>query len=199
MITLVVLAVGLTIATVSDIRWRRIPNAVTLPLALFALAVNGLVPNTPPARPAPMNAPITAGLQSIWPTHLDGRMPPNAEQWRSSLAGTIGLRESILGFLACGAIMLAPYALAQQGAGDTKLAAAIGACAGTECGILCLAYTYALAGLVALAIFVVTRHRLRSNSMSTPTAAAAPRLPLAPFLSVGYALAAIAPPPFTFW
>ncbi len=199
MITLCVFSLGLIIASVSDIRWHRIPNAVTVPLALFALAINAFVQDAPPEPPSQIVVPTIAGGATHYPSRADGGVMAGFGQERRAFLGTIGFRESIFGFIACGAIMLVPYALAQQGAGDTKLAAAIGAGVGAECGVMSLAYAYGLAGVFALVVFLLQRQRAPGSVDCTPNAGCEPRLPLAPFLSVGSAMAVLAPPPFTVW
>lgn len=60
----------------------------------------------------------------------------------------IGFVESLSGGAACFALMLFPYCLARGGAGDVKLAAAIGALVGVESGLLIIAFTYIVAAVV---------------------------------------------------
>ncbi len=66
----------------------------------------------------------------------------------ASWTGAIGLSQSLSGAASCLAIMLIPYTLARGGAGDVKLAAAIGALVGVDSGLLVIAFTYIVAGLM---------------------------------------------------
>lgn len=63
----------------------------------------------------------------------------------SANMGTIGFANSCIGATACFLIMLIPYSLARGGAGDVKLAAAIGALLGLDSGLLVIAFAYILA------------------------------------------------------
>ena len=60
-------------------------------------------------------------------------------------SGAIGISASMAGLLGCFALMLVPYALARGGAGDVKLAAAIGSLLGFGDGMLVIAFTYIVA------------------------------------------------------
>ena len=64
--------------------------------------------------------------------------------------GAVGLKQSICGLLGCFVVMLFVYSLARGGAGDVKLAAAIGALIGFEQGILTIAASYVIAGATVL-------------------------------------------------
>ena len=63
-------------------------------------------------------------------------------------SGAIGLSDSLSGAAACFALMLVPYSLAHGGAGDVKIATAIGALVGTSDGFLTIAFTYIIAAVV---------------------------------------------------
>jgi Flp pilus assembly protein protease CpaA len=65
--------------------------------------------------------------------------------------GAVGLPGSLLGFLACGMITLFGYRMSGGGAGDVKLAAAIGALLGLQAGVLAVAYSYIFAAIAILA------------------------------------------------
>ena len=71
--------------------------------------------------------------------------------------GAVGLQDSLLGFAGCFGVMLFAYILARGGAGDVKLAAAIGALIGLEQGILAIAISYILAGTAILAWSIWTQ------------------------------------------
>ncbi len=62
--------------------------------------------------------------------------------------GAIGIQQSLIGGLGCFVLMLVAYTLARGGAGDVKLAAAIGMLIGFEAGVLAIALSYILAGVV---------------------------------------------------
>lgn len=64
--------------------------------------------------------------------------------------GAIGLAASLTGAGVCFGIMLVAYSLARGGAGDVKLAAAIGAIVGVDDGILIIAFSYIIAGIAIL-------------------------------------------------
>jgi len=66
----------------------------------------------------------------------------------------IDLTESLAGFAATFGIMLLVYVLFGTGAGDVKLAGAIGACVGVEAGLHILLWTHIVAGC-AMLVFVV--------------------------------------------
>jgi Flp pilus assembly protein protease CpaA len=150
----ILLAAALVVCSATDIRDRRIPNAVTFPLAAAALGVNAA---------GSFDAALAAPL------------------------GAIGLPASLAGLSACFMLMLANHLFAGHGAGDVKLAAGIGGCVGFEVGLIALAYTYMIAGLVAAGMLVARRHR--------PGGAEAERgVPLAPCLAAGCGLALLGLP-----
>ena len=172
MIMTILLGAALAICTVTDLRSRRIPNAVTMPLAVAGLAVNLFATCT------------------------------------SMVNGAVGLPSAVLGLLACFAVMLVIHLLADHGAGDVKLAAAIGACVGVEAGLVCIVNTYIVAGVVALAVSAtrfLSRHMAPAGfSTSVPPSGEAPDLravgrgadpgiPLAPCFAASWAILQIAP------
>jgi Flp pilus assembly protein protease CpaA len=71
-------------------------------------------------------------------------------------AGLMGLPEALAGFAATFGIMLLIYTLFGTGAGDVKLAGAIGALIGVKAGLHMLLWTHLMAG-IAMACFVVWR------------------------------------------
>ena len=95
--------------------------------------------------------------------------------------GAIGLTASLAGLAACFTLMLANHLFAGHGAGDVKLAAAIGGCIGFEAGLIALAYTYMIAGLVAVGMLLAGRWL-----HAAPNAERG--VPLAPCLAVGCGL-----------
>ena len=71
--------------------------------------------------------------------------------------GSIGLAASLSGATLCFGLMLCAYTLARGGAGDVKLAAAIGALLGPDAGVLVIAFTYIIAGLAIIGWTIQTR------------------------------------------
>ena len=65
-------------------------------------------------------------------------------------ANTIGLYDCLVGASVCFLVMLVPYTLARGGAGDVKLAAAIGAFVGMDAGLLVIAFAYIIAAISIL-------------------------------------------------
>jgi prepilin peptidase CpaA len=108
----------LVAATYTDVRWRRIPNAITYPGMLAALALGA------------------------WTT-LAGS---------TALATIPTLGESLLGWLACGLMMVACFVLfpGQIGGGDVKLIAMMGAFLGVYAGLEALLWTLVLGACVGL-------------------------------------------------
>ena len=76
-------------------------------------------------------------------------------------SGAIGLFSSLYGAAACFAIMLIPYSLARGGAGDVKLATAIGALIGIDGGLLAIAFAYIIAAIFIVGWSVWTKGPLR--------------------------------------
>ncbi|MGE5584341.1 MAG: prepilin peptidase [Bacillota bacterium] len=79
--------------------------------------------------------------------------------------GLRGLGQSVLGFLAGGAILFVPFALGWIGAGDVKLLAAIGAILGARGAAYSILYG-AIAGGVISAVAVARRRRLGVTLMA---------------------------------
>jgi Flp pilus assembly protein protease CpaA len=120
----------------TDLIYRRIPNWATYPAMLWSLTLN------------------TAASITFWlemnrgdEIALNAPLPPGWDGW---LTGTVGLGSSLAGFIACSTVMLLPFKLSRSGAGDVKLAAAIGATIGFRDGMLVIAATYLVAGLYVL-------------------------------------------------
>ena len=73
--------------------------------------------------------------------------------WPFSMAshtGAIGLSNSLYGAAVCFLVMLIPYSLARGGAGDVKLATAIGALVGFDDGLLVIAFAYISSAILIL-------------------------------------------------
>jgi len=116
----------------TDLTWRKIPNWATYSAAAWGLAINAV--------------------------GAFGATESASRPW----LGAIGLGESLLGFAACFLIMLMVYRAAGGGAGDVKLAAAIGALLGPERGLNALVLSYIVAGvaIIAWAVWTVGPIRL---------------------------------------
>lgn len=71
--------------------------------------------------------------------------------------GAIGIAASLIGTVTCFCIMLIPYSLAHGGAGDVKLATAIGALVGMQDGLLVIAMTYIVAAMTIIGWSIWTR------------------------------------------
>jgi Flp pilus assembly protein protease CpaA len=127
-----VLLLLLAASTITDLRRRRIPNWATYPALAWALALNGLV--------------SLAGLVA----------PPDvADSVQGALsAGLEGFGESVTGAAACFIPMVIIYGIAGGGAGDVKLATAIGALVGPRLGVMILISSYIVAGVNAAGLAI---------------------------------------------
>ena len=72
-------------------------------------------------------------------------------------SGSIGVASSLSGLLGCFAVMLVPYILARGGAGDVKLAAAIGALVGFGDGMLVIAFSYIFAATLIIGWTIIRK------------------------------------------
>jgi Flp pilus assembly protein protease CpaA len=71
-----------------------------------------------------------------------------------SYLGAQGIVHCVVGTIACFVLMLVVYEFSGGGAGDVKLAAALGSLLGVEHGIAALIYSYIIAGVLLLAYAV---------------------------------------------
>lgn len=124
-----VLVALLVVCSYTDTRFRRIPNWATYTSVLWALGLNAA-------------AWLTAGL-------------PGGAAWADYL-GAIGLTNSLIGAAACFGVMLFLHVACGSGAGDVKLACAIGALLGVERGLEVLIWCHVLAAAVA-AVWMIWR------------------------------------------
>lgn len=70
--------------------------------------------------------------------------------------GVVGLASCLLGAASCFGLMFVAYHLSRfQGAGDVKLATALGAWLGVQNGIMAILYTYILAGVILSCWFMI--------------------------------------------
>jgi Flp pilus assembly protein protease CpaA len=126
----------------TDVLYRRIPNWATYPATLWALALNAA---------SSIQFWLVQGRDADVALELN---PPSVtSDW---IQGTVGMGSSVLGLLACFAVMLLPYKLSKSGAGDVKLAAAIGSLLGFRSGLLALAMTYLAAGFYVFLYIIWT-------------------------------------------
>ncbi len=73
--------------------------------------------------------------------------------------GTLGsgweaLQQSLIGFLACGFVMLVCFVMFQMGGGDVKLIAMVGSFLGIERGVEAMLWTFVLGSIAAAAILI---------------------------------------------
>lgn len=132
-----------------------------------------------------------------WAVALNA-LPLTAGHW-----GTIGLGDCLYGGMLNFVCMLFAYTLARGGAGDVKLATAIGCLVGPDVGVLAIAASYILAAVAILAWSAnstggIAFLRILFRSMAsavTPGTVQPPRreqrrllaqpIPLAPFFALG--------------
>lgn len=173
-ISLLVTVTTLAIAVWSDLRRLRIPNALTF----TALAVGWTL------------AGVTSALAAVAPHHNMTWLAP------------IGLVDALLGSCAGFAMMLLVYVSTGRGAGDVKLAGALGALLGPLAIVNTVIWTFVAAGSYAVVITLfVGAARFRrwdtapaiSNSNGPVGSSAGTHflqrpIPLAGFFAVGVAL-----------
>ena len=132
-----VLLVLLGVCTYKDLTQAKIPNWATYPAFLWALAIN-----------------VAASLwEPFEQTAGEGAGP--TKTW-VRLLGAVGLDQCLLGAVVCFGIMLFVYRLAGGGAGDVKLAAAIGALLGVERGLNVLIVSYIVAAVAIMSWVIWT-------------------------------------------
>ena len=73
----------------------------------------------------------------------------NAAGW-----GRVNFWEGVVGFLACGFVMLVCYVMPQIGGGDVKLIAMMGTFLGPEDGIEAMLWTFVLGGCTGLIVLI---------------------------------------------
>lgn len=126
MISIGLLLSLVAIATVTDIRSRKIPNAVTYPGLAAALAIN---------------------LATIWISEQV------VHDWANTI-GWVGWRESLTGLAVCGLFMLVCFVFFGIGGGDVKLLAMAGAFLGLDQGLEVLLWTFILGGCLGLTLLI---------------------------------------------
>jgi Flp pilus assembly protein protease CpaA len=121
-----VLLLGACIYT--DLSWRRIPNWATYAAVAWALGLNAV-------------AAFATAATHDWPSLQ------RVVAW----SGAVGIGQSLAGAGVCFGIMVAIYSLGGTGAGDVKLAAAIGALVGVQHGLETLLWCFLVAGVFGVA------------------------------------------------
>ncbi|MDZ4817797.1 MAG: A24 family peptidase [Planctomycetota bacterium] len=116
------------LAAYTDLRWRMIFNATTYPGMVIALAINA--------------------VGSL--IEYQGWASRQVQQ----AVGWIGLWQSVLGWLACGGILVVCFVFFQLRGGDVKLMAMIGAFLGLREGIEVLLWTFVNAAAIAVILLI---------------------------------------------
>jgi len=127
-VSLGLLLVLMGVCAYTDLRWRKIYNAVTYPGLLAALLLNA-----------------GGSVAEHWGV--------SSEQ-TTRVMGWIGWWPSVLGLLACGGIMLVCYVFFGQGGGDLKMMAMLGAFLGVREGIEVLLWTFVIAAALAMILLI---------------------------------------------
>ncbi len=185
----------LVVAACSDLRLRRIPNWITYTTILAGLAVN-LV--------GTLDLRVESGfpVRDSW-TLLAGDFHLITDSAPFAFWGTIGIRRSLTGAVVCFAAMLLVYRLSGAGAGDVKLATAIGCLVGGENGLKILVACHIIAGATMVAVLIWNAGPWRSMALlaraircllfplpvlppaSTPVRCLSLPVPLAVFFGIG--------------
>jgi len=132
------LASLLVVATVTDLRSRRIPNWATYSACCWAVGMN-------------------AASAVIKPTGVGGDAVGIFGAIGSILVQPIGPVASVIGAVGCFVVMLFLYDAVGSGGGDVKLATAIGAVLGLPSGIMVILATHLIAGC-ALVVWLMLTH-----------------------------------------
>ncbi len=128
-----VLVAALATCTVTDVRGHRIFNWTTYSAFLWAIAIN-VAASLWPAGGEAIVTRVTSGAAAVGPAWLGG----------------VGIGQSLAGAALCFIITLAGYHMSGRGAGDVKLAAAIGALLGVHHGVFAVAYSYIVAAIAII-------------------------------------------------
>lgn len=128
-----VLVSVLVVSAVTDARDRKIYNWATYSAFLWAIAIN--------VTASLLLLAGRATVDTLEPANLVG------PQW----LGGVGIGQSLAGAALCFIITFFGYRLSGGGAGDVKLAAAIGALLGVHHGVFAVAYSYIIAAVAIIA------------------------------------------------
>jgi Flp pilus assembly protein protease CpaA len=131
MVCTAMLVALLVVATITDVTWRDIHNWTTYPGIIIALLMSGLA--------------TWFGVETI-----------DESAAQVATYGIVPFTDSLLGFLACGGIMLVCYVFfpGGVGGGDVKLLAMIGAFLGLTSGVEAMLWTIVLGACLALIMLV---------------------------------------------
>jgi prepilin peptidase CpaA len=127
MLVTVLLLGLLAVATITDLRDRKVYNWTTYPGILAALAISTAC--------------------SLTPVGVSERQLVEWIGWRP-------LPEGLAGFAACGGLMLVCFVMFKIGGGDVKLMAMLGAFLGIDDGLRALLWTFLLGGCLGLSILI---------------------------------------------
>jgi len=133
-----VLVASLATAAVTDFRGRRIYNWTTYSAFLWAVLIN--------IAATVLSTESVTLADALTPAHWVG------PQW----LGSVGIGQSLAGAALCFLITLFGYRLSGGGAGDVKLATAIGALLGVHNGVFAVAYSYIIAAVAIIAWSIYT-------------------------------------------
>jgi prepilin peptidase CpaA len=128
MLATMLLLVLVLVATITDVRRHKIYNWTTYSGILAALGLSG--------------------LRSLLPAVTD------LEEEQLEFLSRLPLRESVVGLLACGFLMLVCFVLFRVGGGDVKLIAMLGAFLGPYHGFEAMLWTFVLGGCMGLIILI---------------------------------------------
>jgi Flp pilus assembly protein protease CpaA len=124
-----VLLAALAASAITDAREQRIYNWATYSALLWALLIN-------------LTASILSGGEGESALAF-GPAPLIGPQW----LGGVGIGQCLAGAALCFGITLVGYHLSGSGAGDVKLAAAIGSLLGVQQGVFAVVYSYIVAAV----------------------------------------------------
>ena len=134
----------LVATTATDLRRRRIPNALTYPALVWILLLGAWTA----MRPAAVDT-LPAALPSTSP--VDAASAAVREFVRIGPT----FYESLAGAAACFAVMLLVFLMNGGGGGDVKLAAVVGAALGVRFGLVALVIAHLAAGAAGLSWSIV--------------------------------------------
>jgi Flp pilus assembly protein protease CpaA len=144
------------VCSFTDLKWHRIPNWATYSAALWAIvlslltshvfsptgSVNGLA-RSDSGQMVVGSASDRSTVELPWEVKANARSVTDVD-----------VRESVVGLLVCFAVMVVICSFARYGAGDIKLAAAIGALVGWEPGLAVLIVAH-VAAATAVIVWLV--------------------------------------------
>lgn len=136
----------LLVATITDLRHRRIPNWLTYSTLLAGGVLNLIGTHV-------MSVERAFPVQDLWTISAED-FPDITRSESFARLGSLGVQRSLTGAVSCFVIMLGVYSLCGTGAGDVKLAAATGSLVGAACGIKILVVCHVFAGATMVALLI---------------------------------------------